>query len=392
MKAQYILRHLSFFLDHPPNSEIDHAHSLRGERTNPAIMVGSKAIPVPTQVNRFLLHAVTWTTVYFIWMIVFQRRSFTLSHTATIQFCYLIFIAANFYFNIYFALPNYLYRRRYLLYALLFMWGIGMAALLRVPLASYLNAHYFLVGKPQPGRDDLFISSFINVFIWTAIITSAKLIYDHFHFEESLMLLRKEKSKVEFDLLNAQMNPHFLFNSLNTIYGEIDRHNSIARNLILSFSNMLRYQLYDCNHQLVQMRNELDYVENYVSLQRARMEQDVDVLLTIEEQLGNFYIAPLLFISFIENAFKYLSPSELYGNKVEISFSKTREGILFRCFNTVNTLHRSKNESGGIGVSNVRKRLSLHYPGRHDLQIVNHEQYFLVELIIEANEMEMRHS
>jgi LytS/YehU family sensor histidine kinase len=82
----------------------------------------------------------------------------------------------------------------------------------------------------------------------------------------------------------------------------------------------------------------------------------------------------------------------LYGNKVEISFSKTREGILFRCFNTMNTLHRSKNESGGIGVSNVRKRLALHYPGRHDLQIVNHEQYFLVELIIEAYEMEMHHS
>jgi LytS/YehU family sensor histidine kinase len=266
-----------------------------------------------------------------------------------------------------------------------------MAALIRVPLASFLNAHYFLVGKPQPGRSDLFVSSFINVFIWTAIITSAKLIYDHFRFEESLVLLKKEKSKVEFDLLNAQMNPHFLFNSLNTIYAEIDGHNSTARNMILSFSNILRYQLYDCNHQLVQIRNELAYIENYVALQRARMESDVDVLLTIEEQLGNFNIAPLLFTSFIENAFKYEGPSELYGNKIEISISKIKGGLLFRCFNTKDPLRRSMKEGGGIGLSNVKKRLSLHYPDKHDLQIRDHEQYFLVELIFEANEMEMHY-
>jgi len=183
MKDQYILRHLPFFLDHPPNSAIDNTKLLRLKKANGDSSGGMNSTLWRIGANRYLLHATTWAIIYFLWVTIFQRRSFTLSHTATIQFCYLIFIAANFYFNIYFAIPEFLYRRRYLQYALLFIWGIGMAALIRVPLATFLNAHYFLVGKPQPGRSELFVSSFINVFIWTAIITSVKLIYDHFRFE-----------------------------------------------------------------------------------------------------------------------------------------------------------------------------------------------------------------
>ena len=339
--------------------------------------------------NRYLLHGLSWATVYFFWIIVFQKTSFALSRTATIEFCYLVFIAANFYLNTYYAIPNFLYRRRYFQFAILFISGITMAALLRVPLASYLNAHYFLIGQPQPGVNQLFVASFINVFIWTSIIISAKLIYDHFQFEESMVLIKKEKSKVELDLLNAQMNPHFLFNSLNTIYSEIDQRNDNARNLVLSFSNMLRYQLYDCNHQQVPVSNELSYITNYVNLQRARMEEHVEVILSIDEHLGNLKIAPLLFTCFIENAFKYAGPAELYGNRIEISLSKTGGNLFFRCFNTIDGAHSTNKASGGVGLYNTKKRLALHYPGKNDLQIINTNQYFLVELTIQINELEM---
>ena len=390
MKGQYLLRHLPSFLDNHFRSANDRRKYSGDEKRNAGC--GTAIALGDIWTNRYLLHALGWSVVYVFWILVFQKRSFVFSRTATIEFCYLIFIAANFYFNVYFGIPRFLYRRRYFQYAILFIGGVALAAALRVPLASYLSSHYFSIGQPQPAANDIFVASFINVFIWTSIIISVKLIYDHFRFEESMILIKKEKSNIELDLLNAQMNPHFLFNSLNMIYGEIDRHNSVARNMILSFSNMLRYQLYDCNHERIQIADELAYIKNYVGLQRARMAEDVDVILTIEEQLGNLNIAPLLFISFIENAFKYAGLSELYGNKIEVSFSRVRDNLLFRCFNTKDDVHPTEKTSGGIGVYNAKKRLALHYPNKHDLQIIDHDHYFLIELTIEVNEMEMHYS
>lgn len=390
MKGQYLLHDLPLFLDHHLHSTFSRKKLFETKSTNADGGGQSAGLLRGNGTHRYLIHALGWTAVYFFWIVVFQKRAFALSRTATIEFCYLIFIAANFYFNIYFAIPGYLYRRKHLQFAVLFFAGIAIAAMLRVPLASYMNAHYFFV-KPGPDAKELFIASFVNVFIWTTIIISAKLTYDHFRFEESMHLIKEEKSKAELDLLNAQLNPHFIFNSLNTIYGEIENGNSIARNLILSFSNMLRYQLYDCNHQQVLILDEVAYIENYVRMQRARLEEDVDVILTIEEQLGSFHIAPLLFISFLENAFKYAAPSELYGHRIEISFSRMRDTLFFRCFNTKAEADMTNSPGGGIGLYNTRKRLSLHYPGKHDLQIIDREEYFLIELTIEINEMEMHY-
>src|SRR5450432_576203 len=92
------------------------------------------------------MHGLGWLGLYFFWIIVFQKRAFTFSRTLTVQFCYLLFIAANYYFNIYWTIPRFLYRKRYIAFGIALTAGVALSALLRVPLAQFLNAHFFLVG------------------------------------------------------------------------------------------------------------------------------------------------------------------------------------------------------------------------------------------------------
>ena len=175
-------------------------------------------------------HLLWWMGMYLFWVMIFQKRSFALSTTATIEFCYLFFVAANYYFNMAFIVPRFLYRQRHVEYILFFVLGVVIAALLRVPLAAYLNANYFFPGRPQPSLSAIFIASLLNIFIWTALLCAGKIAISRYRLQRYLEEVQKEKSQAELDFLNAQLNPHFLFNSLNSIYGQIDKQNSSAKN------------------------------------------------------------------------------------------------------------------------------------------------------------------
>jgi len=323
---------------------------------------------------------------------VFRKRAFAFSQTATIEFCYLLFISANFYFNIFFAIPRFFYKQRYLGYLLLFLSAVFVTAVIRVPLALFMNAKIFLVGKAQPTASALLVASFLNIFIWSVLIVSVKIAMDRLHFQQYVQEIKKEKSKAELDLLNAQLNPHFLFNSIHSIYGHIDKSNNTARNMLLTFSDMLRYQLYDCNSESVDISRELEYIKNYVILQRVRKEEDLVVNFHVDKNLKGLKIAPLLFICFVENAFKYVGVTEDTENRVDISFSLQDKNLVFKCLNTKDPIPVANINHKGIGIDNTRRRLTLHYPERHFLDIQERREYFLVNLKIELNAVEMHYS
>jgi hypothetical protein len=330
--------------------------------------------------KRIWPHIAGWVIVYLIWIVVFQERAVVFSKTATVQFCYLFFIAANYYFNIGFAIPRFLYQKKNISYALVALAGIATAALLRVPVAMYLNKTWFMIGKVQPGFVELFYNSFINIFIWVICLVAGKLIMDRIRFQKYVDKIEKERSKAELDFLKAQFNPHFLFNSINSIYGHIDKKNASARNMLLTFSEMLRYQLYECNTDRVSIDKELNYIRHYVALQQVRIGDNLIVELDIDENVRSFTIAPMLFIAFIENAFKYVSRDDRKENKIGISFRADNDSLLFSAFNT-KTINNNKGiEHKGIGVMNVKRRLELVYPRRHELTI--NEQEFTYEVIL----------
>jgi len=335
--------------------------------------------------KRIWYNIVLWVGLYLLWVTVFQKRAFSFSKTMTIQFCYLLFIAANYYFNIYYTVPAFLYRKKYAGFALLFLAGIVIASLLRVPLATYLSLHYFAPGKPPPGFSELFFNSLINIFIWTICLVAAKLIIDRLRFQKYVEAIEKEKMQNELDFLKAQFNPHFLFNSINSIYGNINKSNSTAREMLLTFSEMLRYQLYECNTSMISIEKEISYIRNYIELQKIRKPENLDIQLQVSEDVRGIMIAPLIFIAFIENSFKYVSNYDGKLNEVKISLARSNNQLFFKTFNTKENINgRKVIDHGGIGITNVKRRLELLYPGKHALTIQNNDHSFEVTLKLEV--------
>jgi len=335
--------------------------------------------------KKTLYNILLWIGLYFLWVVVFQKRAFAFSRTMTIQFCYLLFIAGNYYFNVYYNVPLFLYRKKYVAFGLLFLAGIVAASVLRVPVATYLNKHYFAPGKPPPGFSELFFNSFINIFIWTICLVAAKLIIDRIRFQNYIEVIEKEKMKNELDFLKAQFNPHFLFNSINSIYGNINKTNSTAREMLLTFSEMLRYQLYECNTGTISIEKEISYIRNYVSLQQIRKPENLSIQLEISDEVRGITVAPLVFIAFIENSFKYVSNYDDKLNEVRISLALSNKQLFFKTLNTKEKMNgRKAIDHGGIGIANVKRRLELLYPGKHALAIQNTERSFEVTLNLEV--------
>lgn len=227
--------------------------------------------------------------------------------------------------------------------------------------------------------------------IWSFFVTAAfvafsictKLIYDWLAVQKKVDELEKEKTQSELSLLKAQMNPHFLFNSINSIYGHIDRHNNVARSMLLQFSDMLRYQLYECNTERIDIDKEVTYLNNFVALQKMRKNEKLKVRLCFEGKLTGYEIAPLLFIPFVENAFKYVSGNAEKDNLINIQLKESERVLTFTCINSKDSFKTSEFlNNGGIGINNVKRRLHLLYPNRHELNTDNNEDIFKVVLNI----------
>jgi hypothetical protein len=335
--------------------------------------------------ERTITHIALWLVLYLFWIFIYQNHAFSFGRTMTVEFCYLFFISVNFYFNSYFTVPKYLNRRKYFSFIGLFVTGILVAALLRVPLASFLNRNYFLRGLAQPGFQKIFLNSVVNIFVWTVTFVAAKLVIDRVRFRKYIDSIENDKIRNELEFLRAQFNPHFLFNSIHSIYGNIDKRNSTAREMLLTFSEMLRYQLYECNTNLIRIEKEINYLRNYVALQETRKPENLAIHLEICDDVRGVSVAPLLFTAFIENAFKYVSHHDDKLNEVRISLSKKSDQVIFMTFNTKENVTSASNANhNGIGIANVKRRLELLYPQKHELTIKSSDSYYEAKLSLQV--------
>jgi len=202
--------------------------------------------------------------------------------------------------------------------------------------------------------------------------------------QQQLELLEKERVKNELDYLKAQINPHALFNSLNTIYGHIDKSNQVARNILLQFSELLRYQLYDCGAEKVSLEKEIGYIENYVAFQRLRKDERLIVAFQIEDIEMGLQIAPLLLVVLIENAFKFVSNFSEKENKIIIK-TFTKKKVLHGSFiNTKEVLQNVINtNSSGIGLANLKRRLELLYTNKYELTTNIENDFYETNLILD---------
>jgi two-component system LytT family sensor kinase len=319
-----------------------------------------------------------------LWVLVFRSYSFALSKTMTIEFCYLIFITADFYAINNFIVPQFLLKKKNVFFISSIVITILLSAWLRALVSVQMNLHFFHAASI--GFGTLYLNSVVNITLWVFLVTIGKMFIDRVKTQQQLELLEKERVKNELDYLKAQINPHALFNSLNTIYGHIDKTNQVARNILLQFSELLRYQLYDCGAEKVSLEKEITYIKNYVAFQHLRKDKNLIVSVNIEQIEPGLQIAPLLLVVLIENAFKFVSNFTGKENKITIKIA-TKDGVLHSsCINTkeVNQLAVNGNPgSGGIGIANLKRRLELLYAQKNKLSIDIGDDFYEANLIID---------
>jgi len=208
------------------------------------------------------------------------------------------------------------------------------------------------------------------------------MIRDRFKQENRLTVLEKEKSNAELNFLKAQMNPHFLFNTLNNIYALARNQSPDTPEMILKLSNLLDYTIYECNGPTVPIVKEWELIENYVDLQAVRNSNQLMIAINQEIDNEQTPIAPLILISIVENAFKHSVRRE---QQIKISLEVEKKLLTFKVFNTRSkeSLKREMSRKKGIGVTNVKKQLALIYPNRHTYRVEELEESYTVILTIE---------
>jgi hypothetical protein len=180
--------------------------------------------------------------------------------------------------------------------------------------------------------------------------------------------LEKEKLNSELALLKNQISPHFFFNTLNNIYSLAGINAEDSQKAIHKLSKLMRYLLYESEHGNTMLSNEIEFMNNYIDLMKLRMSDKVSLEVNFPEQRGPLSIPPLLFIPFIENAFKH-GISYRNNSFIKINLRVNKQQIEFSCSNSVNKADAAENGNSGIGLENVKKRLNLLFPGKHELKI-----------------------
>ncbi len=201
-----------------------------------------------------------------------------------------------------------------------------------------------------------------------------KLALDRFELRRSLATLEKERSAAELTYLKAQLNPHFLFNSLNSLYSQLELGTGDPKHTLSALADMLRYQLYDSGQDWTPLNKELAYVADYIALQKLRLD-NCAVTYVVAGDKEKQEIAPLLLITFVENAFKHVSDN-LTENFIDIHVRISEGKLDFNCRNSYEASATGK----GIGLDNVRKRLSMIYGERQQLRIKEENNIYEVEL------------
>jgi len=334
------------------------------------------------KIGKTYYHLAFWLLAYFFWIFIFRNSTLVLTHSITIQFCYLVFIAANYYFNSLYTVPYLLNQKKYVQFGLCLLGGVVVCALLRVPVSMLVNEYIFKIDIARFNLPGVFFDSFVNILFWVVLILTAKLIAERIRSQRYIEQIEMEKAANELNFLRAQFNPHFLFNSINSIYAHIDKNNKGARDMLLVFSEMLRYQLYECNVEQIELDRELNYLRNYISLQKSRIDERISVSFCADEINGNIKVAPLLLITFIENAFKYVGFNECGENRIDIQLQYDDGVLTFATFNTRDSFVNQSEKSSGLGIANAKRRLELLYPGRHSLKIKEGENDYLLTLTL----------
>jgi hypothetical protein len=358
-----------------------------------------------------LYHIPFWLAYHYLWWVVAMGNPWKAAHSilfspyaAKFAF-YVVLQAVAVYFNLYYLIPKYLEKGR--LKSYIGYLGITLLATALAIVSGYYVSAWLAHQSVETlfGRDTncffyFFGEAMPSTLASTTLAMSIKLTKNWISTERRKQLLEKEKLETELRFLKYQFNPHFLFNSINSIFFLIHKNPDAASSSLAKFSELLRHHLYECNDELVPLDKEIAYLHNFIALEKLRQNRGVIVATDISEELPpGTAIAPFILMTFVENAFKHVSKDSDRENRIDIRLRMDMNVLDFEVSNT--TSPRTTQQAvhyGGIGLKNVQRRLDLLYPGQHNLTIRDDADAFHVHLrlsltprhVVPAAQMAMR--
>lgn len=327
--------------------------------------------------TRYKLHHFAFWLAYFFFWYFFYNQELQWSSSFVMAFITISIHGLAVYFNMYFLFNKLFKQKLYLPYVVSVILTVLLASLI---WALALNS-VSIITNHSPLKDiwsiKFFTACFASITYTLGITMSLKMVKQWYERERVAENLERINMETELKYLKTQINPHFLFNSLNSLYALTLQKSDSAPELVLKLSEILRYVLYEGSEQWVSLEKEINYLKSYLDLEKIRNGDRLNLEFNIHGNPSTKQIAPMLFLTFLENSFKHGINQKAEGGFVKIDMDIKDSSLSFSIENSrpEEKEKRLNGKSGGIGLENIKKRLTLLYPGRHELTINDEESY-----------------
>lgn len=296
------------------------------------------------------------------------------------------------YFNIYFLMPKFVLKKRYLPYIIIILATIFVMVVIKFNLTYLLVSQDVWPEGPEATTTmtlNYTIQMMFGELYVITFVTAIKITFDFLKEHQRVAKLERAQLETELLFLKTQISPHFFFNTLNNIYSLAVENSKKTPKIILKLSELMRYLLYETRSKRQSLENEILCIQNYLDLERVRHSDELEVDMSISGDIQDKEIAPILLLSFIENAFKHGVHKNIGEIKIDIDFTIRKDFLYFTITNPMpkETEHKdSINQSNGIGLENVKKRLELGY-NKNDYKLIirNKNNMFIVKLKIKVS-------
>lgn len=329
--------------------------------------------------NRMFQHLLFWLVSIIVLINLFKVSADidTIDWIYTLVFHVVILLPV--YLNLLVLIPRFMAKNRYGLFMLGSLLnlalGIGFYFLVFSYMVDWILPGYYFVAVYDPFQIGLILVAYIGI---TFLIKLAGAWF-------IVSKIEKESTLHQLEALKSQVNPHFLFNTLSSIFSLSRKKSDLAPGVILQLSDIMRYMLYETNIEEVELIKELEIINNILEIHHVRFGEKLTVEKSIEGDISDIKVAPLIFIPFVENALKHCSPNSTGNFFIRIDFKVEVDYLRFRIENSYNEMGDERMGQGGIGLQNARKRLALIYGSRYELKISNEANVYKVQLKLKTN-------
>ncbi len=335
-----------------------------------------------------LFHFLFWVGVWFFYVYFFSYNSNNTNYVTWFSSFLLPVTMITTYFVVYYLIPKYLLTKKYKHFTLYSVYTLIFSTyLILISIFGSLMflSNYNIENMPPMSRNYVFVLILVYLIVFIVSFVSLlnhnfKTISENKELQNKILETQLQIKEQELQYLKKQIHPHFLFNTLNTIYGFALKQSKNTPDIILKLSNLLDYILYQVNKPKVSLKEEVLHIKEYIALEKIRFQDTLKVSFIANDIPNEIQIAPMLLIPFIENAFKHGNLIDGFL-KVDIRINLIEDQLLFSIKNSI-LKNESKEDKPGIGLENIKKRLNLLYKNNYQLRIENKENWYVVNLII----------